>query len=135
MSKPRYKWWGYARRVLYDWPRLNELHRDITAMSLAPPAYDVPRVTGHIAGRVTETAAIRELSPQEQREYDAVARAISMTGALPDSALRLELVSLVFWRRTHTLEGAALRVSVSSATAKRWQGAFIRDVARGLGLL
>jgi hypothetical protein len=135
MSKPRYKWWSYVRRILYDWPRLDELHRDVTAAAIGAPPVDAPRGVTRTAGRATETVALRELSPQEQREFEAIERAISVTRGYADGALRLELVSLVFWRRTHTLEGAALRVGVAYVTARRWQQDFIRETARGLNLL
>lgn len=69
------------------------------------------------------------------REHIAVEAAIEQTNAYPDGRERLTLVSLVFWKRTHTLEGAAMAVNVSDRTARRWHTDFIRLVAKEYGLL
>lgn len=55
--------------------------------------------------------------------------AIAQTGQMPDGQRRLSVIGMVFFRKTHTLHGAALEASCSYATAKRWQQAFIREVA------
>ena len=133
MSKPRAKWWGYVRQVLYAYPRLcDELaQRRADAVRLTP---SYTQQGGGSPGNPVERAALAGLPPTEQRELDAVEAAIDVTRALPDGALRLELVRLVFWKRTHTLEGAALKLHVSYATAKRKQNHFIRLVGEKMGL-
>lgn len=65
-----------------------------------------------------------------QEEEAAVHAAVQATKQMDDGAVRLKMVDAVFFRRTHTLEGAAQLVSCSYATAKRWQQDFIREVAR-----
>lgn len=69
------------------------------------------------------------------REHIAVAEAITQTNAYPDGKERLSLISLVFWKRTHTLEGAAMAVNVSERTGRRWHTDFIKLVAEKYGLL
>lgn len=69
------------------------------------------------------------------REHIAVAEAIAQTSDFPDGQERLTLISLVFWERTHTLEGAAMAVNVSARTARRWHTDFIKLVAKKYGLL
>lgn len=64
-----------------------------------------------------------------EAEAAAVTSAIAQTGQMPDGQRRLSVIGMVFFRKTHTLHGAALEASCSYATAKRWQQAFIREVA------
>jgi len=83
----------------------------------------------------TARAALRQLSPINQREYDAVRRAIQTTRCCIDGGARLQVIRLVLWDKSHTIDGAAQVVHVSEPTAKRWHGDFIRLVASYFGLL
>ena len=69
-----------------------------------------------------------------QREHRAVAHAVEATRGLPDGAERMALVDMIFWRRSHTLTGAADVCHVSERTARRWHSDFIWLVARAFGL-
>ena len=132
MSKPRYRWWGYVRAVIRAYPelsrRLAELRHSPVTARYGP--------SGGAGGPTSpvERAAIRGLPHPEQREHDAVEAAIEQTKTLPDAAARLRLVDLVFWRQSHTLQGAAREVHLSYASAKRRQERFILLVAQNLGL-
>lgn len=68
-------------------------------------------------------------------ERAAVAEAIAETEQLVDGAERLRLIDLVLWKRTHTLQGAAMAVYVSERTAQEWHRQFIRLVGQKRGLL
>lgn len=70
-----------------------------------------------------------------KKELEAVEAAIEETKQLIDGAERLRLIDLVLWKRTHTLQGAALAVYVSERTAQEWHRQFIRLVAQKRGLL
>ena len=61
-------------------------------------------------------------------------QAISETEAMKHGHQRMELIDRVYWKRSHTLYGAAMCVPVSEATAKRWNGTFVRLVAEKLNL-
>ena len=54
---------------------------------------------------------------------------------MQDGEERLKFIRLVFWDKTHTLEGAAMEVNCSDRTARRWHTDFIKCVARNYGLL
>lgn len=54
---------------------------------------------------------------------------------MQDGEERLKFICLVFWDKTHTLEGAAMAVNCSDRTARRWHTDFIKRVARNYGLL
>lgn len=74
-------------------------------------------------------------SASQIAEYQAVREAVEQTEAMNGGKERIWLVRIVFWERTHTLEGAALEVHCSERTARRWHTEFILLVARKRGLL
>lgn len=89
-------------------------------------------------GRVsdpTAAAALRELPPVNRLELEAVRAALEETRRLPDGDERIEMIRLVFWSRTHTLAGAALRLHRGERTVREWHRTFIRLAAKKYGLL
>lgn len=130
MSKSRYKWWGYVKNVIRAYPehgkRLNDLRQQsVTAAYSVTPKSKTP-------SRTVENAALRELAPDERKEFEAVQKAIDKTARIPDGDRRVELVDMVFWKRTHTLQGAADALFISYGTAKRWHNSFIVMTAKNL---
>lgn len=65
-----------------------------------------------------------------ENETKAVACAIELTERLPDGKDRMRVIQMVFLKKTHTLQGAALNVPCSYETAKIWTQQFIRLVAK-----
>ncbi len=65
-----------------------------------------------------------------ENESRAIKGALEETKSLLDGEDRLKVIDMVFFKKTHTLQGAALNVPCSYETAKRWQQQFIRCVAR-----
>lgn len=63
-------------------------------------------------------------------ETRAVDTAIQDTQRLLDGADRMKVIQMVFLKKTHTLQGAALNVPCSYQTVKTWTQQFIRLVAR-----
>lgn len=90
---------------------------------------------GGNVSRGTEDIAIRELPNTSQREYEAVKQAIAVTERMNASRDRLKIINLVFWKKTHTLEGAALTIPCSYRTAQRYHESFIELVAEKYGLM
>lgn len=76
-----------------------------------------------------------ELTGVALRENEAVRAAVEQTERYPNGQERLAVIEMVFWKKTHTLEGAALMVPCSIRTAQEWHRQFIRLVARNFGLL
>lgn len=68
-------------------------------------------------------------------EQMAVQRAIDETLPMENGAERMQVIELVFFKQTHTLEGAAQIVPCSDRTSRRWHTDFIKLVAREYGLL
>ena len=73
--------------------------------------------------------------PEEVNEYERIAieTALSETKKMIDGAHRVKVIELVFFKDTHTLQGAALNIPCDYETAKRWQQQFIRLVAKSFG--
>lgn len=134
MSKPRYDWWPYVKGMIRRYPELCARQEELRRTKMSPNLTGMPGAYGQTSDPVVD-AALRELPEINRRELEAVRQAIEGTRTLPNGEERLEMVRLVFWKRTHTLEGAAMTCHVSYITARRWHGEFIKDVARAFGLL
>lgn len=120
---------GMIRR----YPQLKEKYDDLHTTSLT--ADYSGSVHGTEVSRTIENVAVKELPTTEQREYEAVRKAIELTEHYNNGRDRLSVIDLVLWRQTHTLEGAALQIPCSIRTAQEWHRQFIRLVASYYGLL
>ena len=135
MSKPRYGWWAYAKYMARNYPALCKKAEELQKQSVTA-AYGAQEGKASLPGRTTEAAALRQLPPAEQAELDAVRYAVELMASKPGSGpLRLRLIELVYWKRSHNLYGAAMRVHISEATAKRYNGEFLRAIAKARQLL
>lgn len=133
MSKPRYGWWSYVKDMIFRYPALCESHSLSLAQKVTPTYSAQPGGGG--SGRTTEQTTVRAMTRNAAREYEAVHLAIQQTQQLDSGAERLQIIRAAYWKRTHTLSGAALAANVSYRTARRWNGEFIRRVAKNYGLL
>lgn len=123
-------WRGEARAALRAYPRLKrrqaETDQQITSV------YGGVAVQ-HGASRTTEDAALRSrLTDREGRVIAAVELALEMQRHYHNAAERLLMVRLVYWARTHTLEGAALECHYSVEAVKRWNTETLTAVYVGL---
>lgn len=110
--------------------RLAELRRPKLTLS-----YSCAGGHGSEVGDPTGAAATRTLPEKQQEELEAVERAIEQTLRLPDGTARMKVVELRFFRKTHSLIGAALEVNYSRDWAKMASGDFIREVVKELRYL
>ena len=132
MSKPRYNWWGFALAMIRDYPsrqkELNEMHEQkITATISGMPG-------GNSASRTTEGIALKQLQPQEQREFDAVDRAIKRAKGMTEPKLRMEVVKITLWKGCG-ISKAATWLNISERTARRYRWQFILLVGYMYGFL
>mgnify|MGYP007066598136 CR=1 FL=1 len=135
MGKAKEPYWSYVKAIIKEYPALKK--------QLAKPLEQ--RVTAYLGagGRgsrianPTQDCVIHNLPPKQQRKYDAVTEAIEKTKRLhPENAKeRLQVIDLVYWKQSHTIEGAALRVPCHRNVAGHWQGDFIKLVADELDLV
>ena len=103
--RQREDWWEYTKRIIRSYPALERKRK-----------------------------AEDTLTEKEQRRYDAVRAAIEGTERMPTGMQRLALVDLVYWKRSHTLFGAAMRIPISERTAQKWNAQFIRMTEKYLDL-
>ena len=133
MSRPRYDWWPYVKGMIRRYPALKQEYADLHSPSVTANYSGMPR-SGCVS-RGVEGLAIRELPSTKQREYEAVRCAVETTERYVNGRDRLKVIDMVLWKRSHTLEGAALMVPCSIATAWRYHGEFIKLVAKLYGLM
>ena len=133
MSEPRYPWWGYAKSMVRNYPGLRKEYNELIAQSVVPGYSAAPGGGGD--PRKAESAALRVLPSPYQKEMESVESAIRHTKVFKDGEERIKLIDLIYWRRTHTLSGAALKCNVDYSTGKRWHRDFIRCVGAFHGLL
>lgn len=129
----REDWWEYAKRIIRAYPVLKRKAEGLGEQSVTA-AYGASGGHGGGVGKPVERAVIDRLTDKEQRRYDAVRAAIAETERMKHGRHRLELIDRVYWKRSHTLYGAALCVPVSERTAKRWNAEFVRMVEKYLDL-
>lgn len=128
----REDWWEYTKRIIRSYPALCRKAESVGDIPCTP-AYGASG--GHSSGgSPVERAVVDRLTDKEQRRYDAVRAAISETEVMKHGHQRMELIDRVYWKRSHTLCGAAMCVPVSERTAKRWSAEFVRTVEKYLDL-
>ena len=123
-------WRREARRALRDYPRLKRKQgnneQQITAQ------YSGVAVQ-HSASRVTEEIALRStLTEREENIISAVEMAMWMQQHYPNGAERVRMMELVYFKRTHTIEGAAEIVHYSPDALWRWNTEILTAVYVGL---
>lgn len=133
MSNPRYDWWSYAKGMVRRYPALKARYAELHNASVTANYSGMPHRGGE--SRPLEAVALRELPSTNQREYEAVRRAIETTARYRNGKDRLYIIKTVLWDRSHTLAGAALLVPCHADTAKVWHGDFIRLAASYYGLM
>lgn len=127
MSKPRYRWWGFVRRIIRDYPGLTAAVADLHSQSITANTSGMPKGGG--ACRTVEAIALRRLPEDDQKAYDAVAQAVEITSLRSSGNERVAMIRYLYWGdNPQNIQDAALRFHVSERTAKRWHGDFVRLV-------
>ena len=129
----REDWWEYTKRIIRSYPALARKAESVGDMPCTP-AYGTGGGHGGTNSNPVERAVVDRLTDKEQRRYDAVRAAISATETMKHGHQRMELIDRVYWKRSHTLYGAAMCVPVSERTAHTWNAEFIRLVEKYLDL-
>ena len=112
-------WRSDARRALREYPRLKKKQAEVGEMQITP-IYGGAAVQ-HSASRVTENVALRStLSDAESNIISAVEFMVSMQSRYYNAEARMKMLSLVYFRRTHTMQGAAMEVGYNINTIKSW---------------
>ena len=123
-------WRSEARRALRDYPRIKRRQGD-NEMQITP-VYGGAAVQ-HSASRTTENVALRStLTEREENVISAVEFMLSMQRRYQNSAERLRMIELVYFKHTHTIDGAADIVHYSPDALWRWNGEILTAVYVGL---
>ena len=128
----REDWWEYTKRIIRSYPALCRKAESV-GDTPCTPAYGASGGQSG-GGSPVERAVVDRLTDKEQRRYDAVRQAIGETECMKHGRQRMELIDRVYWKRSHTLYGAAMCVPVSERTAKMWNAEFVRTVEKYLDL-
>lgn len=131
MSSPRYGWWSYAKHLVKAYPEIKKEYDELHSQRITS---NFESVSGSVKSRVTENVAIRQLSPARQADYDAVTKSIEQTLRLKTGEARMKVIELVFWKQSHTLDGAAYKIGYSYDQVKLFHRDFIRLVGFNRGL-
>lgn len=137
MSRPKHPYWSYVKSILREYPKLKKLIETPLEPRITAPINPSDGGRGSMISNPTEACVIHDIPRNLQRKYDAIERAIERTVyEHPDDYIeRLLVIDLVYWRQTHTIEGASLRVPCHRNTACAWQAEFIKIVAEELDLV
>ena len=132
MSSPRYRWWGFVRRMIRDYQGLKVQYEDLHSQSITAGSSEMPGGGGN--GRAVENIAMKQLPADDQDAYDAVSKAVEITQLLPNGALKLKLIHHVYWSRNrYSVKDAALKLYIPRRTAERWHAEFVRLVGKCYG--
>lgn len=112
MGRKGIDWWLYAKNIVRDYPNLLRERREAPA-----------------------GGATGGLPPKRQKRLEAIEYAIGRARQLEQGEARLQVVRMVYWDKSHTIAGAAMRVPCGEATARRWQAQFLRDIGDYLDLV
>jgi len=111
-------WRSEARTALRLYPKLKRRQGE-NEMQITP-VYGGAAVQ-HGASRTTENVALRStLTEREENIISAVEFMLQMQRRYYNADARMKMLSLVYFRRTHTMQGAAMEVGYNINTVKAW---------------
>ncbi len=127
MSRPKYWWYGNVVRTIRNYPALRQAKDALQAVSATANYSGMPGGSG---GRKTEDSALRQLSPREESDLDAVEQALERVS----DEVR-DVVRLYHWKGVRNFETVGDLLHMSRNTAKRRNSRFVFEVARNMGYL
>lgn len=134
MSKYRYWWRPNVERLLKVYPYLKAREREGHAQAVTPAYSAVPGGGG--ARRTTEDAALkRPLNAREEEAVRAIERAMEEIAKCRDGDVVLQIIQMVDFKRTHTIDGAAMALYMHRDTVGGKRSRFIDLVGKNLGWL
>ena len=125
------EWRRQAKAALRVYPKLKRKQSDTTAQQITPVYGGT--VVQHAASRVTENVALRStLTDAEENIIAAVELAMYMQRQYHNGSERLQMMQMVYFKHTHTIEGAAEIVHYSPDALWRWNTEILTAVYVGL---
>lgn len=135
MGERKPPWWSYVKHIVEEYPALCRELEKLKEQKVTGTYGERVSLKGRVC-RPVETTACKTLSPNKQKKYEAVKKAIDNTKKrYPESAVhRLKMIQLVYFDKKYTIAGAAMRIPCHVNTAGHWHCDFIRLVAENLEL-
>lgn len=123
-------WWTYVKHILTEYPALCGELEEKKNPHITAKYKEYIKGKGLISRPVEQLVTV-ELSPNKQKKYEAVTKAILLTREMyPENAEnRLKIIEWVYFTKEYTVNGAAMQIPCHLNTASRWQADFIRLVA------
>lgn len=120
-------WRSEARAALRQYPKCKRKQSETGEMQITPAYGGTPG--SHTATRTTENVALAvRLTPHEENVISAVEFMMKMQSAYPNAEERFKMIRLVYFNRTHTMEGAALECHYSVDALKKWNSEIMAAV-------
>lgn len=117
-----------ARNALRAYPKITKRQKE---PRITPEYGGV--VVQHEASRTTENIALSaSLTEAEENIITAVEFALQMQLRCYNGADRMKMVQLVYFRKTHTLQGAAQEVGYNVNTVRSWNAELLSSVFTAL---
>jgi len=126
MKRREPTWRVDVRRMVARYPTLKKELEDIRTQSLA--ANYTGMSGGSDVSRTTESIALRELPPNDMREYEAVDNALEITGNYSNGKQRMSFIRQFYWRNNVGMDTICQDIHISRQTAYFWNGEFLRLV-------
>lgn len=73
-------------------------------------------------------------SKNEQRRFETVNALLETVDQMPDARSKRKIIEIVYFKKSHTLQGAALQISVGERTAQRWNAQIMDAVEKIMDL-
>ena len=127
MSRPKYWWYGNVVRTIRNYPALREAKDALQAVSATANYSGMPGGSG---GRTTEESALRQLSPREESDLDAVEQALERVSDEVRAVVRLD-----HWKGVRNFETVGDLLHMSARTVRRRNSRFVFEVAKNMGYL
>jgi hypothetical protein len=131
MSKPAHSWYSIVLRVMRNYPELCARREQLREQSITTGYTGITARGGN--SRKTETTALRQLSPREESDLEAVLKTIRTAERWPCGDTVLRMVELVDWKGTHTIRGAEFALFLGENTGKKLRSRFINELAKNMG--
>lgn len=133
MSNPKNWWYFVVIKVIRNYPLLREIKNNRQAQSTTVSYQGMPGAHSE-TNRKTEASALRQLSPREESDLHAVELAIEQILQMTDGQEVMAVVRLHHWQRLD-FDTVGYMLHMSSHTARRRNGRFVKEVAKNLGYL
>ncbi len=134
MAKVYHKWKGHAKDILFNYPQNQKILKQLELNSEQIANDKRPfKYLDAISGKVQPISQIRLTEiKRETRAIDDLVEQLSTSDRVEDKE-KQALLNMVYFKKSHTLYGAAQVIHVSERTIWRMNALLLQYVAQQLG--